>query len=175
MNKKFCGVWATFQYLDDFCNAIKELRNQDKKKITTYSPCPRHEIFDALGNPVSRVPFFTLAMGILGVITAYSLTSWMSLDWVLPVSNKPIVSLLPYTIIAFEMMVLLGAYGTMIGVAFLAIRETRKYSFPQSSKFKNYDRFTHDRFGLVVRCEKEELVKLEKIIKKHQPEERSNK
>ena len=63
MNKKFCGVWATFQYLDDFCNAIKELRNQDKKKITTYSPCPRHEIFDALGNPVSRVPFFTLAMG----------------------------------------------------------------------------------------------------------------
>ena len=101
----------------------------------------------------------------------YSLTSWMSLDWVLPVSNKPIVSLLPYTIIAFEMMVLLSAYGTIAGIIVLAFLETRKYTFPQSSKFKNYDRFTHDRFGLVVRCEKEELVKLEKIIKKHQPEE----
>ena len=33
MNKKFCGVWATFQYLDDFCNAIKDLRQQNMKKI----------------------------------------------------------------------------------------------------------------------------------------------
>ncbi len=174
MNKKFCGVWATFEYLDDFCNSVKDLRSKNFKKITTYSPCPRHEILDALGNPVSRVPFFTLAFGILGVTIAYTLASWMSLDWVLPVSNKPIVSLPPFTIIAFELMVLLGAYGTMVGVVFLIIRETRKFTFPKSNKFKNYDRFTHDRFGLVVRCKKKDIKKLIQIVKIHQPEEINN-
>ena len=171
MKKKFCGLWASFQYLDDFCNTIKELRKIGATKITTYSPCPRHEIFVALGNPVSRVPFFTLCFGALGVTIAYTMTSWMSLDWILPVSNKPIVSIPPFTIIAFELMVLFGAYGTMFGIVLLAIRETRRYAFPKSNKFKNYGRFTHDRFGLVVRCDKSDLDKLEKIIKKHQPEE----
>lgn len=174
MNKKFCGVWASFKYLDDFCNAIKEARKNELKKITTYSPCPRHEIFDALGNPVSRVPFFTLVFGISGVIIAYTLTSWMSLDWVLPVSNKPTISIPPFTIIAFELMVLLGAYGTMLGIIFLSIKDTRKYTFPKSSKFKNYERFTQDRFGLVIRCEEKDLAKLTKMIKKHQPEEFDN-
>ena len=82
-----------------------------------------------------------------------------------------LVTKLFYGVTKIEMMVLLSAYGTIAGIIVLAFLETRKYTFPQSSKFKNYDRFTHDRFGLVVRCEKEELVKLEKIIKKHQPEE----
>lgn len=170
MKKEFCGFWASFQYLDDFCNSIKELRSKNYKQITTYSPCPRHEILNALGNPQSRVPFFTLGFGALGVITAFTLASWMSLDWVLPVSNKPTISVPPFIIIAFELMVLLGAYGSMIGVAFLAIRETKKYTFPQSKIFKEYSRFTGDRFGLVVRCNKKNFAIVKKIIQKHQPE-----
>ena len=171
MKKEFCGFWASFQYLDDFCNSIKELRSKNYKQITTYSPCPRHEIISALGNPQSRVPFFTLCFGVLGVLIAYILASWMSLDWVLPVSNKPTISIPPFTIIAFELMVLLGVYGTMIGIAFLAIRETKKYVFPQSKKFREYNRFSGDRFGLVVRCDKKKFEVVKKIIQQHQPEE----
>lgn len=174
MKEKFCGIWATFQYLDDFCTSIKELRKKDFKKITTYSPCPRHEIIDALGKPQSRVPFFTLLFGAVGVCTAYTLASWMSLDWVLPVSNKPTISIPPFTIIAFELMVLLGAYGTMIGIVSLAIRETKKYTFPNSKKFKEYSRFTGDRFGLVVRCEKKDFTKIQTILNKNKPEEIHN-
>ena len=174
MKKEFCGFWASFQYLDDFCNSIKDLRKKEYKKITTYSPCPRHEIIDALGNPQSRVPFFTLFFGVLGVCTAYTLASWMSIDWVLPVSNKPTISIPPFTIIAFELMVLLGAYGSMIGVVFLSIRETRKYSFPSSKKFKEYNRFSGDRFGLVVRCEKKDFATVKKIIQNYKPEELHN-
>ncbi len=174
MKDKFCGFWASFEYLDDFCHSIKELRDKNYKKITSYSPCPRHEIIDALGNPQSRVPFFTLCFGAVGVCIAYLLTSWMSLDWVLPVSNKPIISIPPFTIIAFELMVLLGVYGTMIGIVILAIRETRQYTFPSSQEFKNYSRFSGDRFGLVVRCDKKDFTKIQNILKKHQPEEIHN-
>ena len=48
MNKKFCGVWATSLYLDDFCNAIKELGNQVKRKSLPTLPFLDMEIFDAL-------------------------------------------------------------------------------------------------------------------------------
>ena len=169
--KKFCGFWASFQYLDDLCDAIYELREGNFKELTTLSPCPRHEILEALGDPQSRVPFFTLAFGFCGVVIAYTMASWMSLDWVLPVSGKPIISVPPFTIIAFELMVLLGAYGTMIGITTLAIRETRKNPFPRDKNYREYNRFTHDRFGLVVRCTSEELESVKKILDKYQPEE----
>lgn len=167
--KKFSGCWATFEYLDDFCDAIKELRLQGFAEITTLAPCPRHEIDIALGEPQSRVPFFTLLCGALGVITAYSMTSWMSVNWPLPVSSKPLISLIPYTVIAFELMVLLGAYGTMFGVLLLILNATRKLAFPKSLEYKNYNRFTNDRFGLVVRSQNIESIK--KILADHLAEE----
>ena len=168
--KKFNGCWATFEFLDDFCNAIKELRKEGYDNISTLSPCPRHEIDHALGDPQSRVPFFTLLFGGLGVITAYAMTSWMSVNWPLPVSAKPLISLVPYTIIAFEMMVLLGAYGTMFGVVSLIILHTKKVPFPSDKAFKDYNRFTNDRFGLVIRSDKD-MDKIKEIINKYQAEE----
>lgn len=150
--KKFEGLWATFEYLDDFCDVIKALRKEGFKDLTTHSPFPRHEVFEALGNPQSRVPFITLGFGAMGVIIAYTMASWMTLDWVLPVSSKPLVSIPPFTIIAFELMILLSAYGTLTGIVVLALRETLKKGFPQSAEYRGYNRFSGDRFGLVVRC-----------------------
>ncbi len=66
MKTKFAGVWATFEYLDDTCAAIKELKNAGFDQITTHTPCARHEIDHALGNPQSRVPFATLAGAFVG-------------------------------------------------------------------------------------------------------------
>jgi hypothetical protein len=47
-----------FEYLDDFCNAIKSIKNEGYENLTTHSPCPRHEISYALNEKQSRVPFF---------------------------------------------------------------------------------------------------------------------
>ena len=66
MKKKFSGVWATFEYLDDTCEAIKELKNENFNHITTHTPCPRHEIDHALGDPQSRVPFVTVIGSLIG-------------------------------------------------------------------------------------------------------------
>ena len=89
---KFSGAWATFAYLDDTCAAIKELKNEGFDKITTHTPCPRHEIDHALGNPQSRVPFATLAGAFVGFGLAVLIMTKMALDWILPVSGKPIVA-----------------------------------------------------------------------------------
>ena len=80
MKKNFSGAWATFEFLDDTCDAIKELRGAGFSKITTHTPCPRHEIDHALGNPQSRVPFATLAGAVVGFCLAILIMTKMALD-----------------------------------------------------------------------------------------------
>jgi hypothetical protein len=171
MKTKFSGAWAAFEYLDDTCAAIKELKNAGFDQITTHTPCPRHEIDRALGNPQSRVPFATLAGAFVGFGLAVLIITKMGLDWILPVSGKPIVSVPPMGPIAFELSVLLSIYFTMGAMFLMVRRDTRKHPVPQSRKYKDYDRFMRDRFGIVVACPDDDLEKIENILKKHKAEE----
>ena len=156
MKSKFQGVWATFEFLDDFCDSISQLKQNNIHSLTAHSPCPRHEIDHALHQADSRVPFFTLIFGIIGTLTGFVLATWISLDWVLPVSNKPIISIPPFVVIMFELAILFGAYGTATGILALIFKDTKKRCFPQSEKYIKYSQFTIDRFGLVVRCNNED-------------------
>ena len=170
--KKFTGCWATFEFLDDLCGAILKLREQGFTKITTHSPCPRHEIDHSLGDPQSRVPFFTLVCALVGAMTAYTMTNWMTVDWVLPVSSKPLTTIIPYTVIAFELAVLFGAYGTMLGMLFLIAKQNMGLSLPQSLAYKNYNRFMVDRFGLVVSCDAEQVSSVLQVLQEYHAEEK---
>ena len=171
MKTKFTGAWAAFEFLDDTCAAIKELKIEGFDQITTHTPCPRHEIDHALGNPQSRVPFVTLAGAFLGFGLAVLIISKMALDWILPVSGKPIVSVPIMGPIAFELSVRVSIYFTMGAMFLMILRDTWKHPVPKSRKYKDYDRFMRDRFGIVVACGHDDLEKLENIFKKHQAEE----
>jgi len=171
MSKNFTGVWATFEYLDDMCHSIKELKSMGYEKITTHTPCPRHEIDHALGNPQSRVPFFTLFGAFCGFGVAILLVITMTLDWIIPVSGKPIVSVPIMGPIAFELTVITSIYFTVLGMVLLIIKDTKKHTFPTSDTYKNYNRFMNDRFGVIVPCSQEEVGNVEKIFNKFQAEE----
>ena len=171
MRKNFSGTWATFEYLDDMCAAIGELKSGGFHRITTHAPCPRHEIDHALGNPQSRVPFFTLAGSLLGFGAAVLIITQMAFDWVLPVSGKPILSVPNMVLIAFVFAILTAVYFTIGGISLLILRDTLKHPVPQSSRYRDYDRFMRDRFGIVVPCENNQLETVENILKKHQAEE----
>ena len=171
MRKNFSGTWATFEYLDDMCAAIGELKSEGFTRITTHAPCPRHEIDHALGNPQSRVPFFTLAGGLLGFGVAVLIITQMAFDWVLPVSGKPILSVPNMVLIAFVFAILMAVYFTIGGMSLMILRDTLKHPVPRSSRYRDYDRFMRDRFGIVVPCKNDELEKVENILKKHRAEE----
>ena len=57
------GVLAVFGHLDTVVDAIGQLRGLGRTDFTVYSPIPRHEIEDALDQPVSPVRMFTLKTG----------------------------------------------------------------------------------------------------------------
>ena len=171
MSNEFSGVWGTFEFLDDMCLTIKDLREQGFKQITTHAPCPRHEIDHALGDPQSSVPFFTLAGMFVGFGTAVLMIVYMSLDWILPVSGKPVVSVPIMAPVVFELSVITAVYFTMGAMLWLIIKDHKKNATPQTKEYKEYDRFMRDRFGVVVPCEETDSQKVESIFKKYQAEE----
>lgn len=171
MRQKFSGAWATYEFLDDTCEAIKELKKSGFDKITTHAPCPRHEIDHALGNPQSRVPFFTLAGAITGFGLAVLIIYQMTLKWILPVSGKPVVSIPIMGPIAFELSVLLAIFFTAGAILLLIVLDTLRHPVPKSRKYKTYDRFMRDRFGIVVACDAADVSTIETIMQRHQAEE----
>ena len=165
---KFTGVWAIFEYLDETTEAIEQIRKKGVQP-TVITPCPRHEIDHALGEPTSLVPWIALVFGALGCFIGYSFPAWTASDWVLPVSGKPIVAIPPFTIIGFELTILFTTIFTLLGLFLLGFIDSLRFPIPNGAK--KYRRFQRDRFGVVVRCDEIQIEKFESIMKKNGAEE----
>jgi molybdopterin-containing oxidoreductase family membrane subunit len=150
MGKTQPGVLGIYSHMDTLLEAIEHFKGEGKK-LKVFSPCPRHEIEEALDEGVSPVRRFTLIGGLLGCITGYTFTSFTSLDWILPTSGKPIVSPVAFTVIAFELTILFGSIFTIAGIALnagLFRKRTTIYD----------DRFTEDKFGIFIPCDDEQEI-----------------
>src|ERR687896_2386923 len=140
------GVLASFRELDAAVAAIGELRRQRFTEITVYTPTPRHEFEHALEAPPSVVRRFTLIGGLLGATFGYWIAIWISDYWPIVVGGKPIPSWVPYTIIGFELMVLVGALSTVFGMFAVA-------RVPKLMMTVGYDpRFSDGTYGVWVEC-----------------------
>jgi hypothetical protein len=170
MRKPFNGLWASFAYVDEAAAVIERLQAEGKD-FSVLSPCPRHEFYDAMGRPQSRLPWITLVFGGLGIFFGYGFPSWTALDWVLPVSQKPIVGIPAFTIIGFELMVLLGGLATAASIVVMGHLELLRRRMPASPAFRQYGRFSNDRFGVVVRCTESDAPVVEKLMREHSAEE----
>ena len=138
------GVIGAFAELDSAVHAIEDLRKQDFRDITVYTPTPRHELEHALQAPTSVVRRFTLIGGLLGVTFGYWVAVWISDYWPIVVGGKPVASWVPYTIIGFELMVLIGSLSTVFGM-FAVSR------IPRLTMTVGYDpRFSHGDYGIWV-------------------------
>ena len=131
MSKK-TGVWGVFENLDDLIKSIHEIREKGINP-TTLSPCPRHEIDHALGEQNSLVPWIGLAFAVLGCFIGYSFPAWTASDWVLPVGEKPILAIPPFTIIGFELTILFTAIFTLIGLSSLAVFDSYRFPMPATA------------------------------------------
>lgn len=101
----------------DFLHKLEELVKSgvNPRDIEIFAPHPVHKAEEILEMKPSFVRTFALIGGLTGAATGYLLTSLTALDWPLPVGNKPIVGIPPYTIIAFELMVLFGGLSAFLG------------------------------------------------------------
>ena len=153
------GVVASFKNLDSAVHAIEDLKKARLGDVTVFTPAPRHELEEALGAPNSRVRVFTLVGGLLGVTFGYWVAIWTSTYWPLVTGGKAIASWIPYTIIGFEMMVMIGALSTVFGMFYIN-------RIPRLTMTVGYDpRFSHGDYGVFVQTD--QTGRAEQLLLQH--------
>lgn len=158
------GLLASYEYLDSTVDAITALRKAGFQP-KAYMPYPDHHVEHALGYDQSPVRVWTLVGGLTGAATGLAFTTWTSMDWPLVVGGKPIVSVPPYIIIVFELMVLFGALSTIIGLFILS-------RLPNVKPAIIYDpEFTAGRFGVYVEADGARIDEARRILNAEQPAE----
>jgi hypothetical protein len=156
--RRASGVLASFVHVDAAADAIRALRARGHRNLVVYSAAPNHEIEEALDQSVSPVRLFTLIGGLTGCAAGFGMTIWMSLDWPLIVGGKPIASIPPYVVIAFELTILLGALSTVAAVALLSVLMGRRGIA--------YDpQYSDDRIGVFVPAGSDQLARVEQLLR----------
>ena len=155
------GIVAHFRELDSLLAAIADLKKEKYERVTVYTPAPRHEIEEAVGAPISGVRRFTLIGALSGATFGYWVAVWTSEYWPLVVGGKAFGSWIPYTIISFEMMVLVGSLATVAGM-FVNSR------IPRLVATVGYDpRFGAADYGVWVEDAPERLPAVESLFRRH--------
>ena len=155
------GLVANFRELDRTISAVKELQRRKLGAMTVYSPTVHHELEDAIEAPMSPVRRYTLIGGICGATMGYWIAIWTSDYWPLVVGGKAVASWIPYTIIGFEMMVMVGALATVFGM-FINSR------IPKLVVDVAFDpRYTNGDYGIFVDCTPEREKDTEGVFRQH--------
>jgi hypothetical protein len=160
-------VLGVFAHVDTTVRALESLKSKGYHDLTVYTPVPIHEIEEVMerDRPVSRVRLFTLIGGLTGTISGFLLTIGSSMQWNLVVGGKPIASIPPFVVIAFEMTILFGGIATLIGMVTLG-------RLPRLKPSPTFDpRFTNDRFGVAVHCAPERGSSVREILRSAGAEE----
>jgi hypothetical protein len=113
-----------FDNKKDFMEKLKELfeNGYRLKKMQIFMPHPDHDIehlVEKYEKP-SRLKYFTLAGGVTGCFTGFAFTTYTVFSWPLITGGKPLLSIPPFTVIAFELTILLGALFSFAGIMLLA-------------------------------------------------------
>jgi len=141
-------VLGVFAHVDTTVHALEELRAKGYHDLEVYMPVPVHEIEAVIerDRPVSPVRLFTLIGGLTGTASGFLLTIWSAMKWGLITGGKPIASIPPFVIIAFELTILFGGLASALGA--IVLGRLPRFRFTGA-----YDpRFTNDRFGVAVHC-----------------------
>jgi hypothetical protein len=159
------GVLGAFHEIDSAVHAIEDLKKERFGDITVFTPTPRHEFEEAIGHGPSKVRIFTLIFGLCGVTFGYWIPVWISDYWPLVVGGKAIATWVPFTILGFEVMVLIGALATVFAMFALA-------RIPRLTMTVGYDpRFSSGHFGVWVVAEPDRIDAAMNVLKKHGAEE----
>ncbi len=150
MDNHRISIMGIFDNENKAASAIRELKNSAFTVERVHSPIPSHTIADALKLPKSRVGWFTLCGGITGFFTGFLLAIFTSTRWDMIVGGKPLVALVPFTIVGFEFTILFAVFGNVLGL----ISQAR---LPRFEVAPGYDpAFTGDRFGVLASCDPNE-------------------
>jgi hypothetical protein len=157
------AVISTFGTDEECAEGILALQGAPIGEFRSFSPFPSEHVMEAVDHVRawgrSPVRYWQLFGGITGVLTAIAITFGTSWEWNLVAGGRPIISVPPYIIIMFELMILLGGLSGLTGF-FLHSR------MPEFEGYPGYrSRFSEDKFGLVVHCDESAAPRIEALLR----------
>jgi Protein of unknown function (DUF3341) len=126
--------------------AIRALKASGFDDVRAAMPAPFPEVVTAVGKPRSPVAFLALPGAVVGTVGGLALTVLTSLSLHLVTGGKPVVSVPPFVIIAFELAVLIGSLANLGAVALGAWHGGKPSGFPQCGSFNGA------RIGVFAAC-----------------------
>ncbi len=136
------GVLAAFTAPGDAARAIRSLRASGFGDVRAAMPAPYPEVMAAVGKPRSPIVFASLPGAAVGVACGLALTVGTSLTWRLVTGGKPVLSVPPFVVIAFELAILVGALATLAALLAGGWYGGRAPAFPTGVPFSG------DRIGV---------------------------
>ena len=144
--------------------AAKIIKASGFHRLEFFSPIKLAKLERLLGYEKSPVRFWTLAGALTGLISGFALAIGTANVNSLIVGGKHPVSIIPYCIVGFEGMILLGSLANFTGFLF--------YSLPFRRSRMPYDaRYSRNMFGLVVSTGPNEFERLKQVMTQTKPEE----
>ncbi len=142
--------------------AATKLKNRGFGELEIYAPAAFPELDDVVQEKPSAVRLWTLIGGLLGVVTGFAVTIWMSIDYPIVVGGKPFASIPPYVIIGFELTILFGGLATLLGL--LVVGGLPYGTFGVNDPGYSA-RFSGEEFGLVVSCPERDVPEVDALLR----------
>jgi hypothetical protein len=164
MPEKPFAVVASFDSPGKLYAACEAIRDAGFQQFDAHTPFPVHGLERAMGVRPTRLPWIVLACGITGLAGALLMMWWMGgVDYPLVVSGKPPFALQSSVPIAFELTVLLSAFGCFFGM--WASNGLPRFYHPVM-KHSSFVRATDDRFFISIESTdaKFETGKVQKLL-----------
>lgn len=142
------GIAATFKSAPAIYEAAERVRDAGYRRWDCYTPFPVHGLNHAMGLRRPHVPKLTFLGGLTGFCTGM-LLAWFtgSFDYALIVGGKPFFHpVFPFPV-AYELTILFGAFGTLIGMFLFNLLPRHNhpvFNHPQ------WERFSQDAFLIVI-------------------------
>lgn len=150
MSKPY-GYIARFDTAPAIYEAAKKVRAAGFTRWDVLTPFPIHGMDDAMGITRSKVPVFTFIGGFFGFWTGMFIAWYMgAFDYPLIVSGMPFFSpIFPFPV-AYELTILLAAFGTLGGM--FITNQLPMHHHPVMA-YDKFHQFTDDQFAVVIESE----------------------
>jgi hypothetical protein len=145
------GMIAEFTTAADIVHAAQKVRDAGYTRWDVFTPFPVHGMDKAMGMRNSQVGWFSFIGGATGYASGMLMVWYMNAyDYFILIGGKPMFSpfypFVPY----FELTILLGAFGAVLGMFFL--NRLPRLHHPLL-KHRRFAQVTHDKFFVVVEAD----------------------
>ncbi len=148
MSTALHGIVAEFTEPGEVLAAARQAHAAGFRRMDAYTPFAVEELAEALGQEHSGVAPITLACGITGGLTGFSMQWYAAVvDYPLNVGGRPLDSWPMFVPITFELTILFAALGTAIGMLVL-----NRLPQPHHAVFDTpfFEERSHSRFYLCI-------------------------